>query len=141
MSGYNAYLESEIELAGPVRLVELLYQGALDAIRSARRDLAAGRIESRGRGVSKASAIVLELSASLDFERGGEIARNLAALYEYLLVRLTEGHAKASDEPLAEAERLLAILASAWANCKPASEMSDSVLRVEEEFAGVSSTF
>jgi len=123
MSGYDAYQESEITLADSVKLVELLYQGALDSVREARSNLACGEIERRGRATSKASAILLELTAALDFERGGEIARNLAALYDYMLRRLTEGHAKPSDRAYAEVERLLDGFASAWAaSSKPMPE-------------------
>ena len=128
MSGYETYRESEIALADSVKLVEILYQGALDSVRKARRDLATGNIEPRGRAASKASAILMELTAVLDFDRGGQIARNLAALYDYMLTRLTEGHAKASDPPFAEVERLLAGLAAAWATCRPASDLPAEVL-------------
>ena len=114
MIGHDAYRESEIDLAGPVKLVELLYQGAIDATRQARRDLAQGEILARGRAASKASAILMELASSLDHERGGEIARNLGELYQYVMMRITEGHAKASDVSLAEAEHLMRELASAW---------------------------
>jgi flagellar secretion chaperone FliS len=132
MSGYEAYQEVEIAMADPVQLIELLYQGALDSVRSARIDLAAGQIERRGRAISKASAIVMELSASLDLERGGEIARNLAALYQYILMRLSESHVKASDTSLAEVERLMASLAPAWSSCRQASEVRNPLSGIEE---------
>jgi len=141
MSGYDAYQEYEIALADPLKLVELLYQGALASVRSARRELAAGRIEPRGRAVSKASAIVMELAAALDRERGGEIARNLAALYQYMLTRINEGHANAADAPLAEVERLIAELAGAWTGVRSASEIPDLPHIADPEFHSLSSTF
>ncbi len=138
MSGYEAYQELEIELADPVKLVELLYQGALQSVRAARCDLAAGQIERRGRAISKVSAMLMELSASLDMDRGGEIARNLAALYQYMLMRLTEGHIKSSDAALAEVERLIVTLATAWEGSSAGPEIPGPIALVEGRFESVS---
>lgn len=118
MNGYETYQESEIHLADPVRLIELLYRGALESVRHARVLLSCGDIEGRGRAVSKASAILIELASCLDHERGGEISRNLAEIYGYLQWRLTEGHSNQQDEPLAEVERIMDQLTSAWSACR-----------------------
>lgn len=114
MNGYEAYQESEVYLADPVHLVTLLYRGALDSVRCARLQLRSGDIEGRGRSISTAAAILLELVSTLDHERGGEISRNLAGLYVYMQQRLTEGHVAQLDQPLVEVEDLLDELTSAW---------------------------
>lgn len=111
----DAYLESRVLSADPVELVRLLYQGAIGAISDARRFLAAGQIAERSRAISKASAIVIELSASLDSASGGEISSRLAALYEYLLHRLLEANLQQSDAALAEVLSLLMTLSEGWA--------------------------
>jgi flagellar protein FliS len=115
MNIYETYRESEVDTADPIRLIELLYRGALEAVREARGRLRAGDIEARGRAVSKASAILLELAASLDRERGGDFSRTLSELYVYMQGRLSTAHLEQSDGPLAEVERLLGTLLEAWA--------------------------
>ncbi|HET8549349.1 MAG TPA: flagellar export chaperone FliS [Bryobacteraceae bacterium] len=114
MNAYETYRESEILSADPVRLIELLYHGAVDAVREARMFLRAGDIEARGRAVSRASAILLELAASLDSERGGDLSRNLAELYVYMHGRLSTAHLTQTEDPLAEVEKLLVTLLEGW---------------------------
>ena len=113
-SASDAYLESRILSAGPIELVRLLYQTAADSIRDARRHLEAGDVLARSRAISKASQALLELTAALDFARGGEIAQRLAQLYEHMLRRLTEANFQQADTPLAEVLALLATLSEGW---------------------------
>src|SRR5947209_20393980 len=91
-NAHNAYLESRILSAGPIELVNLLYQGCTGAVREARHYLASGDIAARSRSITKASEILIELASSLDLERGGEISQGLGQLYHYMLRRLTEAN-------------------------------------------------
>jgi flagellar secretion chaperone FliS len=122
MNIYEAYRESQIVTADPIRLTELLYRGAMDATRQARGCLRAGEIEARGRAISKASAILIELAASLDRDSGGEVARNLAELYVYMLGRLSTAHIEQREEPLLEVEKLIGTLLEGWTTLNVAAE-------------------
>jgi flagellar protein FliS len=51
-----------------------------------------GRIEHIGRAITKTQDILTELIVSLDFEQGGEIAKNLFALYTWFNKELLESH-------------------------------------------------
>jgi flagellar secretion chaperone FliS len=110
----ETYLENRVLSADGTELVRLLYQASTAAVREARRHLSEGHILERSRSITKASEILLELAASLDHERGGEISRRLASLYEYMLRRLNEANMQQSDPPLAEVLGLLATLSEAW---------------------------
>lgn len=125
-SAHDAYLESRVLSAGPLELVRILYQTATGAVGDARRYLGTGDVLARSRSISKASEALLELTGSLDFERGGEIAHRLAQLYDYMLRRLTEANFKQDDTPLAEVVSLLTTLSEAWntvgATPQPAAE-------------------
>lgn len=116
---YQNYLEAEVMSAEPVRLVQMLYRGALDAIDDARGCLKSGDIAARSAAVTKAVAILQELIASLNFDAGGELSRNLAELYDYAQKRLLEANVHQADEPLAEVQRLLEPLLEAWDACTP----------------------
>ena len=113
-NAHDAYVESRVLSADPLELVRLLYQTAIASVSSARRYLAQGDIAARSRSISKVCEIVLELNSALDYERGGEISRRLAALYDYMLNRLLEANMQQSDSPLADVLSLLSTLAEAW---------------------------
>jgi flagellar protein FliS len=125
---YQNYNEEEILTAGPIRLIQLLYRGALDSIISARRYLKLGDIRARSRAISKAMTIITELSLSLDHTAGGDLSKNLAELYAYTQTLLIQANVKQSDPPLAEAERLLSTLLEAWQEClAPEQTASENV--------------
>ncbi|MDF3861126.1 flagellar export chaperone FliS [Achromobacter denitrificans] len=108
-------LETQILGATPERLITLLFQGARAAIGQARIHMEAGRIAERGAAISKAIKIVDEgLKTGLNMEAGGDIAANLANLYDYIIRTLLTANLKADIEQLDIADRLLADLAEAW---------------------------
>ena len=117
---YQDYVEDEILSASPLKLIQLLYRGALDAITSARRHLKSGDIRARSCAITRAMAIVTELSLSLDHTSGGDLSRNLGELYAYTEKLLIQANTEQSDAPLAEAERLLSALLEAWMSCSNA---------------------
>jgi flagellar protein FliS len=121
--GYSSYgsLESEVMAASPVGLVRLLYQGALDAIAMARQHLQAGDIAARSRAITKAQLIVPELSSSLKTE-SGELATSLSELYAFVQERLARANFLQIEQPLADAERVLKSLQSAWSELDPARQ-------------------
>jgi len=128
-AGYSARsytdvgLETQVLSARPERLITLLFDGARAAIAQARLHLQAGRIAERGAAISKATRIVDEgLKTGLDMEAGGEVAANLANLYDYIVRTLLLANLKGDAAGLDTADRLLAELAQAWqtANDPPA---------------------
>lgn len=123
---YSNSLETEVLSADPIRLVEMLVAGAVEAVRNARKCLAAGDILGRSRQITKAQAIVTELALSLDRARGGSVAATLAELYDYIQRRLIEANFAQVDPPLADAERLLTTLADAWSECRPSSATTET---------------
>ena len=113
-NAHDAYLESRILSAEPLELVRLMCQACIRAVRDARAHLAAGDIRARSQALTKAAEILIELAASLDYERGGALSVRLASLYEYMLGRLTEANVQQADAPMAEVLGLLATLSEAW---------------------------
>jgi flagellar secretion chaperone FliS len=117
----DSYLEQEILSADGIELIRILYRGALDAVDGARACLSQRDIAGRSKAISKAVAILAELSGSVSREQGGEVAVNLIELYDYLQRRLLEANMKQIDEPLAESSRLLGTRLEAWSACRVAS--------------------
>jgi len=116
----DAYLESKLTAADPIELVRMLYEGAIQSIGEARRQLNAGDIRARSGAITKAAGILAELVSSLDHERGGEIAKRLNCLYDYMLQRLADANREQVEAPLIEVAGLLASLDQAWAGIVPA---------------------
>jgi flagellar protein FliS len=117
-SNFDKYLETEVFSADPVKLVCMLYRGAIEATAAARRHLQARQIRERSRQIMRALAIVRELSRSLD-PQYEEISRPLRELYAYMQTRLLEANAKQIDPPLAEVEQLLSTLLEGWKTAVP----------------------
>lgn len=67
----------------PEWLVILLYEHLLSHLRKAKVQMGNRDIEGKGASLEKASSIVVELLATLNTEKGGEVATRLAALYAY----------------------------------------------------------
>lgn len=131
--GYQNSFDNEVLEANAFKLVELLYRGGLESIAAARRNLQVGDIRARSRAISKAMAIVTELSLSLNHNAGGELSRNLAELYAYIEKLLIQANVEQCDPPLAEAERLLSTLGESWTRCAQAQTASGPQAREPRE--------
>lgn len=82
------YLENDVLTRSPEWLVPLLYEHLLMSLRRARIQIEANDVGGRTASLDRASAILGELLASLDREKGGELAGRLASLYAYFAVEL-----------------------------------------------------
>jgi flagellar secretion chaperone FliS len=111
---YGQYKTAAVEQADPVRLVALLYEGALRFTELGRRGIESGDAEAAHHAIMRAYAIVAELLATLDFEKGGEIAMRLEQLYDYVLHLLREANLGKDTRKLDQAETVLRDLAGAW---------------------------
>ncbi len=110
----NLSLETSVAQADPHTLIDLLYRGALTAIAQARVGLARGDVAAKGEATGRALRIIEEgLKASLD-ARGGELAANLKALYEYMSSRLLQANLADDDTRYAEVAGMLGQLHEAW---------------------------
>ncbi len=110
----DRYFEAEVMSADPVKLVMLLYRGALDAVAAARGAMAVANVAERSRQITKAWNIVMELRNTLNHEQGGEIAQRLGDLYGFVGQRLLDANAGQSEEPLLEVARVLGTLLEGW---------------------------
>lgn len=111
----QSQVASQVDTASAHRLISMLYEGALVSIANASLHLASGDVPARGAAVSRAIAIIDEgLKASVDLKAGGEIGRNLVALYEYMCYRLLNANLNGSQEGLDEVSALLRDIKNTW---------------------------
>jgi flagellar protein FliS len=64
--------------------------------------------------VNKTLAIISELLASLNFEIGGDVARNLEALYLFMIDHITNANLHNDPRPLEDTIKLLSTLKEGW---------------------------
>lgn len=84
----SRYRDAELASASPGQLVVMLFDKCALTVRRAQVALAAGDIPARTAHICAAADMVAELRGSLDFEAGGDISRQLDALYAYALREL-----------------------------------------------------
>lgn len=107
-------LRTDIETASPHRLILLLLDGALAKLRAARTAMARGNVAAKGSNITWAMSIIDGLRASLNHERGGKIAANLDALYDYTTRTLVSANLHNDETKLSEVEKLLGEIRSGW---------------------------
>jgi len=112
----NAYKEIQIKTANQIRLIVMLYDGAIRHLNLAIDAFGDGhrRYDAVNSHLIAAQDILSELTASLDFDKGGVLAKNLFSLYSFMNRRLLDGNLKKDPAPLAEVKKMLGDLREAW---------------------------
>jgi flagellar secretion chaperone FliS len=105
---------TDIASVTPYQVIKLLLDGALERIDQAIQSVSDGDIDEAAILVQKAMGIVNGLRESLDLAEGGEIADNLDALYDYILVRLQLIDTETPLVTLAEVKNLLQEVHAGW---------------------------
>jgi flagellar secretion chaperone FliS len=107
--------------ASPTRLVQIMYEHILAQLVTAQGcmqrisdNLPLIDVIAKGKAIGKAVRLINQLNATLDMERGREIAGNLRSLYEYMLSRLTVANLKNDARIVAEVIELVRKVKSGW---------------------------
>lgn len=108
------YEQTQVVTSSSVQLIVLLYDGAIQSIEIARREIQAKNVREKARHLGRAIAIIGELNSVLDYEQGGDIARSLRRLYDYMLAELVEANARNNEKKLDAPLRCLNTLREAW---------------------------
>ena len=114
----NAYrsvgVSSGVEYADSVQLVQMLFDGLLAALADAEGHMQRNAIAEKGESINRASKILIGLQGTLDFEKGGELARNLSDLYDYAMRRILKANLRNDVAAIQEVRGLLGEITSAW---------------------------
>lgn len=108
-------IETSVDGADSHQLINLLFDAVLQALGATRDAMRRKDIAAKGQAICKAVRILDEgLKGTLNEEDGGEVAANLGKLYEYCCTRLTQANLNNDDAIVAEVQRLIEPVASAW---------------------------
>lgn len=111
----DQYRKSAVSNASPLELIIMLYDGALRFMEAAKHHMAEGQIYEQNRYCLKAQDILTELLSCLDTSKGGEMAQNLFALYEFAYNSLVEANISQNPRKIDEAMEVLSRLRTSWA--------------------------
>jgi flagellar secretion chaperone FliS len=112
--GYGAYKKTAVSTASKEQILLMLYQAAIKNCKKAIEAIENRDIAGKGEYIGKLQDIVIELNNSLDFEVGGDIAKELSSLYDYILFSSTQANIKIDAEPLKGCLNVLNTLYEGW---------------------------
>jgi len=111
----DTYRQSSIETAPPIKIVRLLYEGAMRFLDQASKQDPGDPTSRFLHFIGRADAIVSELRLAIDHSTGArEVTENLERLYLFCEDELGRAASERDIEPLANVRRVLEILLDAW---------------------------
>jgi flagellar protein FliS len=113
--------QGQIADASPTRVVQIMFEHILSHLATAQAcmerlhdNLPLSDLTAKCSAIAKAVRLIGQLDASLDMDRGGEIAANLHNLYLYMLGRLTTANARNDASIVAEVAILVRTIKTGW---------------------------
>ncbi len=113
-NAHNAYQSVQVTTTDRGRLLLMMYEGAIKFLKQANAGLEENDMAKFCRFLSKGQAIIAELMNTLDFEKGGTIARDLDRLYDFMLFYLTEANLYRDSKRITKTIGLLETIYSAY---------------------------
>ncbi|GIU50848.1 flagellar protein FliS [Shewanella sairae] len=107
-------LENEILVASPHRIIQMMFDGALQRIAQSRYAIENRDLANKGIFIGKAVGIITGLNNSLNMEAGGEIAQNLTDLYDFMLRRISEANMNNDVAALDDVSDILRTIKEGW---------------------------
>lgn len=110
----DAYKKAAVATTDQARLIVMLYDGAIKFL-----TLAIDRLDKRdsfgaNTNLIKGKSIIAELMASLNLEKGGDIAANLQRLYTYMFNQLVDANVSKDTGRVSHVIELLRDLRTGW---------------------------
>ena len=115
---YDAYHRTAIETAEPLQLVILCYDAVICDLQQAKEFHEKRQLNDAYSKIRHAQDIITELLVGLDYQRGGEIARNLGRLYNFVLRQLIGINARKDTAIYDQLVKILEDLRSGWKSIK-----------------------
>jgi flagellar protein FliS len=132
----STYRETKVKTASQGQLVIMLYDEAVKCLDRGLELLALneggkknpGNIEQISKAILKAQEIITELNVSLDFEQGGDIAKNLFSLYTWFNKELLEANIDQDMRRITMVRNQINELRSAWAEIAAKTETAGNAV-------------
>lgn len=115
----NAYRRVDLDSAPKTQIVDRLFERFAKDTAAARTAISSRDIPAKAAAIDHALQIVTELAASLDHTAAPELCANLASLYDFVIVQLTDANINLTTEPLDRANRVMSELGDAFRSAHP----------------------
>jgi flagellar secretion chaperone FliS len=109
-----AYRESAVRGATPIELVVILFDAAINDMRRAVSAIRASDVEERAAAVRHAMLVLQQLQGTLDFEKGGDVARQFEHFYNLIRAKVLESQLRNSPELMQQPIRFMAEVRDCW---------------------------
>ncbi len=113
--------QGQVADASPTRLVQVMFEHIISNLTIAQAcmerikdNLPLRDVIAKGKAIGKAVRLIGQLDATLNMEKGGQIAINLRNLYRYMLERLTVANIENDPRLVAEVLVLVRKVKSGW---------------------------
>ncbi len=113
-NAHKQYTNVQISTVDRGKLLLMMYDGGINFLKHAKDGLVNKDIVKFARFLSKGQAIIAELMNTLDFDSGGQIAKDLDRLYDFMLFYLTEANLQKDPEKVQRVINLLETIAGAY---------------------------
>ncbi|MPY24908.1 flagellar export chaperone FliS [Shewanella psychropiezotolerans] len=107
-------LESEISVASPHRVIQMMFEGALQRLAQSRYAIENNDLQNKGVYIGKAIGIVNGLNNSLNMDEGGDISSNLSDLYDFMLRRISEANINSDVQAIDDVCEILRTIKEGW---------------------------
>ena len=112
-TAHNIYIENNVGIESPSKLIEMLYEGVLRFNAQAKKAIKDRDIEKRVYWTNRSVAVITELLSTLDMNQG-DVAKYLEGLYNYQIQLLVQAGNENSLEKVDECSNVFKVLLEAW---------------------------
>ena len=109
-----AYRENAVRGATPIELVVILFDAAIDDMRRAASAIQTSDIEERATAIRHAMLVLQQLQGTLDFEKGGQVAKQFEQFYNLIRAKLLESQLRNSPELMQQQIRFMSEVRDCW---------------------------
>jgi len=113
-TAHNIYAQNNVGVESPSKLIEMLYEGVLRFNAQAKKAMKDKNVEKRVYWMNRSTAVISELSAVIDLDKGGNIAHYLKGLYAYQLQLIAEAGHENSIDKIDESSKVFKVLLETW---------------------------
>lgn len=107
-------VDSQLSAASPHKVIQMLMAGAIERLVQGKAAMAQGNISVKGERLGKALDIVISLRTCLSMDDGGDVAKNLDQLYEFMITQITLANVENKAQPIDDVIDILREIKSAW---------------------------
>ena len=110
----SSYQKNQISGMSQKDLIVLLYSGAVNFLKQAQKFLQQEKPAEFSDSIERVHRIIYHLYTTLDFERGGEIADRLGALYTFIISQLYIVNSTKNEKIISDLLIIISDLKEGW---------------------------